>query len=142
MPQGGTSNPGDVVLTREELKSAEVATRLSVVQDGAEAMAFLRREGKYHRAPRPDVILLGLNLPLKSGREVLAEIRESPDLRGIPVVVLTTSFADRDMAEAHRLDANFINKPITANELWQVLRTPCDFFATAAKPRRRASPKE
>ena len=130
-------DPGDVVLTREELEEAPFRSDLSVVEDGVEAMAFLRREGKYRKAPRPDVVLLDLNLPRKSGREVLAEIRQTPDLRDIPVIVLTASQAARDMLKAHNLQATFINKPVMADELWNVLRAPGDFFATATKPPRR-----
>ncbi len=128
-------DPDDVILTREELQGQQFQSELSAVEDGVEAMAFLRREGKYCKAQRPDVILLDLNMPRKSGREVLAEIREAPDLRNIPVVVLTSSQADRDMIQAGALHANFLNKPVTANELLNVLREPGEFFATSVKPR-------
>ena len=135
-------NPGDVRLTREELKQAKFPSNLSVVEDGVEAMAFLRREGTYRDAPRPDAVLLDLNLPRKNGRALLAEIRQAADLRDIPVVVLTVSQADKDMIKAYNLKANFINKPVMAEELWNVLSAPSEFFATAAKPRSEAKQKK
>ena len=130
-------DPEDVDLTREALKEGPLACELSVVGDGIEAMDFLLRKGEYRDAPSPDVVLLDLNLPRKGGREVLAEIRATPGLEEILVVVLTSSYADREMVRAFKLDANFINKPITAAELSNVLKTPDAFFATAEKPRRR-----
>jgi CheY-like chemotaxis protein len=132
-------DPDDVVLTKAELKEARFLSELSVVRDGVEAMAYLRREGKYRKAPRPDAILLDLNMPRKNGREVLVEIRAmaDPELRDIPVIVLTSSQADRDMFTAGFHHANFINKPVTANELLVVLHKPRNFFATTEKPPKR-----
>jgi CheY-like chemotaxis protein len=135
-------DPDDVLLTTEELKVAPFQSDLSIVHDGVEAMAYLRREGEHSQAPRPDVVLLDLNMPRKNGREVLAEIRESPDLKDILVVVLTTSVADRDMIKAGVLRAHYINKPVMAHELLNVLNEPGEFFATTAKPRRRGKGKE
>src|ERR1700691_3993001 len=94
---------GDVRLTREAFKDAKVHINLHVASDGAEAMAFLGREGRHARAPRPDLILLDLNLPKKDGREVLAEIKESPALKSIPVVILTTSTSDADILQSYML---------------------------------------
>src|ERR687884_1433856 len=106
-------SPGDVRLTREALRDGKVRNNLSVVTDGVEALAFLRREGRYADAPRPDLILLDLNLPKKDGREVLAEIKADPNLRRIPVVVLTTSEAEQDIVETYNLHANcYVKKPV------------------------------
>src|SRR6266853_5807252 len=98
-------NPGDVRLTREALREAKVLNNVHVAADGVEAMAFLRREGNHVRAPRPDLILLDLNLPKKTGREVLEEVKGDTRLSHIPVVVLTTSQAERDILESYRLRA-------------------------------------
>lgn len=106
-------NPGDVELTREALRSGRVATRLHVVPDGVEALAFLRRQGRHAAAVRPDLILLDLNLPRMDGREVLAEVKADENLRVIPVVVLTSSHADQDVLKSYRLNANcYISKPV------------------------------
>lgn len=106
-------NPGDVRLTEEVLREAKVATKLSTVRDGEEAMAFVRREGAHAGAPRPDLILLDLNLPRKDGREVLNELKSDDDLRRIPVIVLTTSMAEPDILMSYDLHANcYIHKPI------------------------------
>ena len=106
-------NPGDVRLTEEVLREAKVATKLSTVRDGEEAMAFVRREGVHAGAPRPDLILLDLNLPRKDGREVLNELKSDDDLRRIPVIVLTTSMAEPDIMMSYDLHANcYIHKPI------------------------------
>ncbi len=106
-------NYGDVRLTEEVLRESTVASSLSTVVNGEEAMAFVRREGAHSQAPRPDLILLDLNLPRKDGREVLNELKSDPDLRRIPVVVLTTSRADRDILMSYDLHANcYIHKPI------------------------------
>jgi CheY-like chemotaxis protein len=99
-------NPGDVRLTQEALRDAKVSTRMYVVSDGVQAMAFLRHEGDYANVPRPNLILLDLNLPKKSGREVLAEIKSNVDFRRIPVVILTTSQAEQDIFETYNLHAN------------------------------------
>ncbi len=106
-------SPGDVRLTREAFKDAKVHINLHVASDGAEAMAFLKREGEHANAPRPDLILLDLNLPKKDGREVLAEIKESPTLKSIPVVILTTSASEADILRSYQLHANcYITKPV------------------------------
>ena len=117
-------SPGDVRLTREAFKDAKVHINLHVALDGVEAMAFLGREGKYANAPRPDLILLDLNLPKKDGREVLAEIKSDPALKVIPVVVLTTSKADEDVVGAYRSHANcFITKPVGFANFNEVMRS-------------------
>jgi len=127
-------NPGDVRLTREALKEGKVNNRMSVATDGAEAMRFLRREGEYADAPRPDLILLDLNLPKKDGREVLAEIKEDPDLRRIPVVVLTTSRDERDVLGAYNSYANcYITKPLDLDQFISVVRSVEDFWLEVVK---------
>ena len=127
-------NPGDVRLTREALKDAKVRNELHVATDGVEALAFLRREGAYKTAVRPNLVLLDLNLPRKSGREVLAEMKEDPELRRIPVVVLTTSQAEQDIVKAYDLHANcYINKPVGLEEFLQVVRSIEDFWLTLVK---------
>ena len=106
-------SPGDVRLTREALKDAKIHINLHVASDGNEAMAFLGREGEHANAPRPDLILLDLNLPKKDGREVLAEVKESPALQSIPVVILTTSQSDADIHGSYQHHANcYITKPV------------------------------
>jgi two-component system, chemotaxis family, response regulator Rcp1 len=127
-------NPGDVRLTVEALKEGKVHNRLSVVADGVEALAFLRREGQYADAPRPDVILLDLNLPKKDGREVLGEIKADERLRRIPVVVLTTSKAEQDILESYSLHANcYITKPVDLEQFITVVRSIEDFWLTIVK---------
>lgn len=127
-------NPGDVRLTREALKDGKVLNRLSVVTDGVEAMEYLRRKGQYAAAPRPDVILLDLNLPRKDGREVLAELKTDPDLKRIPVVVLTTSDAEKDVLKAYDLHANcYITKPMDLMQFTTVVRAAEDFWLTIVK---------
>ena len=116
-------NPGDVTLTFEAIKETKFHNHLSVVEDGLEAMAFLRKEGKYARAPRPDLILLDLNLPRKNGREVLAEIKNDDNLKSIPVVILTTSAAEQDIAKAYNLNANcYVTKPVDLQQFIEVVR--------------------
>ena len=106
-------NPGDVRLTQEALKDEAAINNIMVVEDGEQALAFLRREGEHGDARRPDLILLDLNLPKMDGREVLAEIKSDPDLKRVPVVVLTTSQAERDILESYNLHANsYITKPV------------------------------
>jgi len=106
-------SPDDAALTVDALRSGRVHNRISVVDDGVEAMAFLRREGAYADAPRPDLVLLDLNLPRKDGSEVLAEIKADPDLSTIPVVVLTTSEAEEDILRSYKLHANaYVTKPV------------------------------
>ena len=127
-------SPGDVRLTMEALKEAKVLNNLSVAADGIEAMAFLRREGAFAQAPRPDVILLDLNLPKKDGREVLAEIKADPNLRRIPVVVLTTSRAEEDVFRAYDLHANcYITKPVDFKQFLDVVQSIEDFWLTVVK---------
>jgi CheY-like chemotaxis protein len=122
-------NPGDARLTREALRDAKVSNRMHVAQDGVQAMAFLRREGGYADAPRPDLILLDLNLPKKSGREVLAEIKGDEDFRRIPVVILTTSQAEQDIIETYNLHANaYVNKPVDLDEFAKVVKSIEDFW--------------
>jgi CheY-like chemotaxis protein len=127
-------NPGDVRLTIEGLKEGKVNNNLYVVEDGVEAMAFLRREGKYAEAVRPDLILLDLNLPKKDGREVLTEIKADENLRFIPVVVLTTSEAEQDILRAYSLHANcYITKPVDLEQFIAVVTSIEDFWFTIVK---------
>jgi CheY-like chemotaxis protein len=122
-------NPGDARLAIEALKDAKVHNNLSWVQDGVEAMAFLRREGEYSDAPRPDVILLDLNLPKKDGREVLADVKADDDLRRIPVVILTVSGAEEDIVKTYNLHANcYIRKPIDLDQFIEVVKAIKDFW--------------
>jgi CheY-like chemotaxis protein len=110
-------------LTLEALKDFKVRNHVSVVEDGVQAMQFLRREGPYAEAPRPDLIMLDLNLPRKDGREVLADIKGNDNLKSIPIVVLTTSRADQDILRAYQLNANcYINKPVDFNQFLEVVR--------------------
>ncbi|MFQ5795070.1 MAG: response regulator [Candidatus Bipolaricaulia bacterium] len=127
-------NPGDVRLTIEGFNDSKMRNNLNVVKDGVEAMAFLRREGKYADAPRPDLILLDLNLPKKDGREVLAEIKVDGKLKRIPVVVLTTSQAEEDVIKAYGLNANcYITKPVDFEQFIMVVRSIEDFWLTIVK---------
>jgi chemotaxis family two-component system response regulator Rcp1 len=127
-------NPGDVRLTVEALKEGKVRNRLSVVEDGVEALAFLRQEGKYADAPRPDVILLDLNLPRKDGRAVLAEIKADESLRRIPVVVLTTSSSEQDILRSYDLHANcYITKPVDLEQFIEVVKGIEEFWLTIVK---------
>lgn len=124
-------NPGDVRLAEEALKEAKVHNTLHVVGDGAEAMSFLRKEGKYANAPRPDVILLDLNLPKKDGREVLAEIKTDGDLKRIPVVVLTVSKDEEDIVKSYNLHANcYVIKPLSLDRFLEVVKSIEDFWLT------------
>lgn len=124
-------NPGDANLTREAFATGKIANVLHVVRDGIEAMAFLRRQGKYAGVPRPDLMLLDLNLPRKDGREVLAEIKSDQDLKRIPVVILTTSKDEEDVLKSYNLHANcFISKPIDFNEFIRAVRSIEDFWLT------------
>ena len=124
-------NPGDIRLTVEALKEAKVRNNLHTVEDGVEALAFLRREGRYAEAPRPDLVLLDLNLPKKNGREVLAEIKEDPDLRRIPVVILTVSQAEQDIVKSYNLHANcYITKPVDLDQFLEVVKSIENFWLT------------
>jgi CheY-like chemotaxis protein len=127
-------NPGDVRLTIEALKEGRVHNSLSVARDGVEALAFLRRQGPHANAARPDLILLDLNLPRKDGREVLAEIKEDPSLRRIPVVVLTTSKAEEDILRTYDLHANcYIAKPVDLDQFISVVRSIDDFWLSVVR---------
>lgn len=117
-------SPSDTELTVEALKEAKVRNNLSIVEDGVQALEFLRRQGKFAGAPRPDLIMLDLNLPRKDGREVLAEIKADESLRTIPVVVLTTSRAEQDVLRAYQLNANcYITKPVDFEQFLSVVRS-------------------
>jgi chemotaxis family two-component system response regulator Rcp1 len=123
-------NPADVRLTQEALREGKVKNNLSVARDGEEALAFLRREG----APRPDLILLDLNLPRRDGREVLKEIKDDPQLRMIPVVVLTTSAAEGDILKSYSLHANcYITKPVDLDQFITVVKSIDDFWLTIVR---------
>lgn len=127
-------DPGDVRLTQEALKGSKLSNRLSVVEDGVEAMAFLRGEGKFEGAPRPDLILLDLNLPRKSGREVLEEIKNDDNFKRIPVVVLTTSDNDEDILASYNLHANcYITKPVDLSRFMQIVKTIEGFWFSIVK---------
>jgi two-component system, chemotaxis family, response regulator Rcp1 len=124
-------NPGDVRLTVEALKEGKVRNNFHTVEDGVEAMAFLRRQGLYADAPRPDLILLDLNLPKMNGREVLTEIKEDPDLRRIPVVILTVSKAEQDILKSYNLHANcYITKPVDLDQFLEVVKSIENFWLT------------
>jgi CheY-like chemotaxis protein len=127
-------NPGDVRLTQEALKEARVRNDLHVVNDGVEAMAFLRKQGVYKDVPRPDMILLDLNLPKKSGHEVLTEIKSDDNLKRIPVVVLTVSKDEEDIVKSYNLYANcFITKPVDLDQFLTVVKSIEDFWLTIVK---------
>ncbi len=127
-------NPGDVRLTKEAMKEAKMRNNLSVARDGVEAMAFLRREGEYADAPRPDVVLLDLNLPKKDGRSVLAEIKADPDLRRIPVVILTSSKAEEDVLNSYDLHANcYVTKPGDLEQFIEVVKSVGNFWVQIVK---------
>ena len=127
-------NPDDIELTVEALKDARVANHLTVVQDGDEALSYLRCRGKYAQAVRPDLILLDLNMPRKNGRDVLREIKNDPKLKRIPVVILTTSQAEDDILHTYDLHANcYITKPVDFNQFLKVVRSIEDFWLTVVK---------
>jgi len=122
-------NPGDVRLAQEALKESKVRNKLFIVEDGVEAMMFLRQQGKYKDAPRPDLILLDLNLPRKSGREVLTEVKTDENLKRIPVVVLTVSKAEEDIIKCYDHHANcYITKPLDFNQFIEVTKSIEDFW--------------
>lgn len=131
-------NPGDARLAIEALNESTVPNTVHAVRDGEEAMAFLHQEGKYASAPRPDLILLDLNLPKKDGREVLAEIKENPDLKCIPVVVMTTSNAEDDIRKTYNLHVNcYVTKPVEFDHFMKVIKSLEDFWlATVRLPSR------
>lgn len=127
-------NPGDVRLTREALKEGKIINSLHVATDGVEALQFLRHEGKFARSPHPDIILLDLNLPKMDGREVLAKIKSDPNLRRIPVVILTTSKAEEDIIKTYDLHANcYITKPVDLEQFLTVVRSVEEFWFTIVK---------
>ena len=127
-------NPGDARLAMEALKDAKVNNNLNWVKDGVEAMTFLRRQGEYTDAPRPDVILLDLNLPKKDGREVLADIKGDDDLRRIPVVILTVSSAEEDIMKTYNLHANcYIQKPLDLGQFIEVVKSIENFWLSIVK---------
>lgn len=134
-------SPGDVRLTREAFADAKVHINLHVAMDGAKAMAFLRREAEHVNAPRPDLILLDLNLPKKDGREVLKEIKESTAFGTIPVVILTTSAAEADILRSYQLHANcYITKPVNLEGFLKVVKSIDNFWLTVVKLPHEASP--
>lgn len=127
-------NPDDVLLTREALKDAKVHCNLHVVEDGVQAMEFLKKRGEFADSPRPDIILLDLNLPRKDGREVLVDIKSDESLRMIPVVVLTTSESPDDIARAYNSHVNcYITKPVDFDQFVKVVRSIEDFWFTVVK---------
>lgn len=127
-------DPGDVLMTQEAFEEHKLRNRLRVVSDGAEALAYLRREGKYADAVAPDLILLDLNLPRRDGREVLAEIKKDEELCRIPVVVLTTSQADEDILRSYQLHANaYVTKPVDFERFIAVVRQIDEFFVSVVK---------
>jgi chemotaxis family two-component system response regulator Rcp1 len=122
-------SPSDILMTREALKFAKVTNNLHVVEDGVEAMTFLHKEGRFAKVPRPDLMLLDLNLPKKGGREVLAEVKGDEELKFIPVVVLTTSKAEEDIIRSYGLHANcYINKPVNFTNFAEVVRSIEQFW--------------
>ncbi len=124
-------NPGDARLAIEALKDTKIKNQLHVVSDGEEASDFLYHKGKYHDAPRPDLILLDLNLPKKDGRELLAEIKNDPSLKRIPVVILTTSKAEEDIIKTYNLNANcYITKPLDLDQFMKVVHSIEEFWLT------------
>lgn len=127
-------DPGDVLLIEEAFEFNKVRNRLRVVSDGVEALAFLRREGRFADAPRPGLILLDLNLPRKDGREVLSEVKDDAELRSIPVVVLTTSKAEEDILRSYDLHANaYVTKPVDFDRFIEVVRQIDDFFVSVVR---------
>jgi len=127
-------NPGDVRLTQEVFLDANPSVHLHVASDGVEAMAFLRREGSHSQAPRPDLVLLDLNLPKMDGREVLALIKKDESLKTIPTVILTTSDAEGDIAKSYRLQANcYLTKPVQLTAFEALVKSINDFWLTKAK---------
>jgi CheY-like chemotaxis protein len=127
-------DPGDVLMTQEAFEEHKVGNRLTVVADGAEALAYLRREGTYADAVRPDLVLLDLNLPRRDGREVLEEIKKDKELCQIPVVVLTTSQADEDILRSYQLHANaYVTKPVDFDRFIAVVRQIDEFFVSVVK---------
>jgi CheY-like chemotaxis protein len=133
-------SPGDVRLTREALREGKIRNNLSHVPDGVEAMAFLRHEGQYADVPKPDIVLLDLNMPRKDGREVLAEMKADPRLKRIPVVVLTTSEAEQDILKTYDLHANcYLTKPVDLDQFISIVRSVENFWLQLVKLPREAA---
>jgi CheY-like chemotaxis protein len=127
-------DPGDVLLTKEAFADNKVKNSLNIVSDGEEAIAYLRRQEPFAEASRPDLVLLDLNLPRKDGREVLKDIKADPELRSIPVVVLTTSEADEDILHSYDLHANaYVTKPVDFDSFIRIVRQIDDFFVSVVK---------
>jgi CheY-like chemotaxis protein len=127
-------DPGDVLMTREAFEDNKVANELHVVNDGAEALAFLRKEGDFADVPTPDLVLLDLNLPRVDGREVLAAVKADAELRQIPIVVLTTSEAEEDVLRSYALHANaYVTKPVDFDRFIEVVRKIDDFFVSVVR---------
>jgi CheY-like chemotaxis protein len=127
-------DPGDVLMTREAFQDYKLRNQLHVVSDGVDAMAFLRQEGEFTDEPRPDLVLLDLNLPRMDGREVLEAIKSDPELASIPVVVLTTSEAEDDVLRSYSLHANaYVTKPVDFERFIEVIRQIDDFFVTVVR---------
>jgi CheY-like chemotaxis protein len=127
-------DPGDVLLIREAFAFNKVHNNLNVVSDGEQALQFLRREGEHADAARPDLVLLDLNLPRKDGREVLADVKQDPDLRTIPIVVLTTSEAEEDVLKSYQLHANaYVTKPVDFERFVSIVRQIDDFFVSVVR---------
>ncbi|WP_066376180.1 MULTISPECIES: response regulator [unclassified Anabaena] len=127
-------NPGDAELTRIALEDSQISVNLNVVEDGVEAIAYLRKQGQYAQVPQPDIVLLDLNLPKKDGREVLAEIKTDDNLKRIPVVVLTTSQAEEDILKAYNLAANcYITKPVDFDQFVRIVQAIENFWFAIVK---------
>jgi CheY-like chemotaxis protein len=127
-------DPGDILMTREAFEHHKIQNKLHVVTDGEQALQFLNQTGEYADAPRPGLILLDLNLPRRSGHEVLAELKEDPGLRVIPVVILTTSQAEEDILRSYSLHANaYVSKPVDFERFMDVIRQIDSFFVTVVK---------
>ncbi len=127
-------NPGDARLTKEVFSDCKVNNRLDIVEDGDAALKFLRKEEPYRDAKTPDLILLDLNLPKKTGQEVLEEVKSDPDLQSIPIVILTTSEAEKDILKTYKLNANcYINKPVDFDQFAKVVKVIEDFWLTVVK---------
>lgn len=127
-------NPGDVRLTKEAIKEGNISNNLYVVGDGIEALDFLRKKGIYGNVPRPDIVLLDLNLPRKNGREVLAEIKADALLKSIPVIILSTSEAENDVLKSYELNANcYVTKPVDLDDFMNVVKSIEDFWLSIVK---------
>jgi len=127
-------NPGDARLAKEALKDSKLKNNLYIAEDGIEAMDFLNRKGKYSQMPRPDLILLDLNLPKKDGREVLAEVKSNDDFKRIPIVILTISRAEEDIFKTYNLHANcYVTKPLDLEQFMKVVKSIEDFWLTIVK---------